>query len=224
MTPTLRDYELIIFDFAPKLKVVGGYHALNDDDRKILDGVVGESDFVALEYDHTRKDNQSRFEVEVDPHQESVLCQGNTIYANPENAAYFTLLMSLHSGALEAVNQQLANGRAVRNTNENEIAYCLEAANRLGKSVHLVDMPFPELLSRLSRLSLATKIDHLCSALNVRENPPEVDRILLMEREDYMLADIARKEGCPLEALTRRGVLVTGATHAKNLYERRMHV
>ena len=42
--------ELLVFDYKPKLKIVGTYHALNREDERTLEQLIEDSDFVAVEY------------------------------------------------------------------------------------------------------------------------------------------------------------------------------
>ncbi|GAG49109.1 unnamed protein product, partial [marine sediment metagenome] len=47
--------ELLVFDYAPNLKIVGTYHGAKSKHHiKVLEELIDESDFVALEYDKYR--------------------------------------------------------------------------------------------------------------------------------------------------------------------------
>lgn len=217
--------DLLIFNYAPNLRVVGGFHALDEEDKSILEALIDECDFVALETDEVHiKNNMNLTIIKSESRRgwnekEQALCLG------PFDTEYIKAYSNLNKKFLQIINTS-ENSPRVRDIKSNEIQFSYNCAKQKGKDVYLVDMPKHEIMLRLCDLSIFRKIHHIwymidleCSAkLGVRQLIGlclAVENILGRDREEYMLEQIAQEEG-PLEKMERKGVLVVGRNHAEN--------
>jgi hypothetical protein len=214
--------ELLIFEYSPKLVIVGTYHSLCEEDKRTLDGLIEENDFVALELDEHRVANNYGVKVmmELFPKKRGYDTDDGSFHYNPVDAAYLYLQDHLTARRTLRINEKIAADYGVsRDTEQDEFLYCLEKARSLGKDTYLVDMPLQVRLEKLADLPAAAKIMHIASLVRGMEEPFLVRHLLRTEREDLMLQNIAAVEG-NLSYNHRRGILVVGGTHAVNYFTR----
>jgi hypothetical protein len=215
--------SVLVFDYTPNLTIAGTMHALNHADKKTLDGLIQERDFVALEWDAIRQQQSGVIKLrrarknKYDP-------KTNTYYARPHDFLYLSafgemirLTLAASNMALSILEGGLWKTKTVRNTRENEFKYCISSAQRHRKDVYLVDMPIPLLFDKMVEEPWTTKIRNVVC---IRGYSPTV---LLEGREEYMMQEIEKAEGCPINQLTRRGLLVVGCGHAYNYHDEAHH-
>ena len=81
--------KLFVFDYVPNLKIVGGGHGLNEEDRGTLEELVEGSDFVAVENDRFRKKSRGNFNVLWFPFLKGYYPSVNTFFVtNPLDVFY----------------------------------------------------------------------------------------------------------------------------------------
>lgn len=210
--------ELLIFDLAPKLTVVGGFHALNDEDKLILEQLVDRSDFVALESDQFRAGLREDPIISID----AILRNDAKVYHEKENVFNVSLVDYYYLRMFRRLNQLsirraniLSTRTGERDTSYDELEYCYDLCQKEKKRCHLVDVPVYAIEERLAQLPMATKVGHLLSYLLPSGRPKPVAQILCQEREKYMLEQIVKNEG-DLNQLQSQGLFVVGRTHALN--------
>ncbi|MEK6857525.1 MAG: hypothetical protein AABX39_02975, partial [Nanoarchaeota archaeon] len=81
------------------------------------------------------------------------------------------------------------------------------------KDSYLVDQPIYIMLTKLCSMSLTEKIAHLMD-FNNHNATGRAEEIMTSEREEYMLQEIEKREGCTILELKRKGLLVVGYSHA----------
>src|SRR3989344_2197195 len=140
--------ELLIFDYAQNLKIVGTYHDLNQRDKGILEDLITKSDFVALESDENRVRNR------VTP-----------LGGLPSliDLYYFSTLICYHVEHIGRVNREFSPETDPRGRGpmQNEFNFCYRVAKNKSKTIYLVDWPLAYLLQELSKLPLRTKLHNL---------------------------------------------------------------
>jgi hypothetical protein len=210
--------ELLVFDYAPRLRVAGTFHSLTEQDKESLEAMINESDFVALEWDEIRHQNQGVFEFSTHSTKRGYDKEKEIFYIGFFDNLYLLLFIELNRLYIAGVN--LFSGRMAQAglrgifKGGNEFEFCYDSAKKKGKEVYLVDRPSDETIQRLIELSLKTKLSHLLSRFLFRKEPEEVKHVLGQQRDEYMLEAIVEKEG-PISELTRQGLLVVGYDHAK---------
>jgi len=225
----IKNADLLIFDYAPKLKIAGTFHSLSDSDKQTLEKMIDESDFVAVEYDKYRfygddftfmhknkrdankKENKEQNIVYVPKKQ-------NVVYTDFLEKSYVNIFLLLNSLAIqqnvEIVNEMSENERDV---DGNDMEFCFFNALQNGKRAYMVDIPMYKTLQMLvDELSLKEKVKHIASLIFGEAPFEKADDILDTRREKYMLDAIEREEGCPISELDRNSLLVVGYTHAYN--------
>lgn len=213
----VRSPSMLVFDYAPKLRIAGAYHSLNNDDRAILSRFVDESDFVALETDNHRMNGTLKLTVG----------QGRKKYQRGDNSLCVTRLDTFYLRALlrlqsrynkfvvSEYNSMLADECESRTGEEDEFWFCDRLAREKGKDVYYVDDVLG-LWAEIIKLDAITKVRYLQFLLRMCDEPNCVKKIIEDMREIDMLSEIERLEGKPIEQLERGGLLVTGKTHAMN--------
>ncbi len=217
MVVNKNSHELLIFDYAPNLKIVGAFHALNAQDKQDLERLITESDFVALESDEHRTLNNNKVTIVLSiPYSPTHWDEkSQRMITNIFDLAYLSIFSYMNQYYITSLN---AGGNQRRNTEEYESDFCHDVARQKNKPVYLVDTPAYTTLEKLASLNPLQKALHLLTLLFDRENPPAVRRILADEREDYMLRQIERHERRKIKNLRRKGLLVVGYSHAANYY------
>lgn len=207
--------ELLVFDYKPKLKIVGTYHALNREDEKTLEQLIGDSDFVAVEH-YTYRHSGS---IGILPFfKTKFLEDANIFLTTPINVAYLLVFLYLNKRAIKKVNEVLnaRNPEDKRDLNNNEFGYCVEVATKMGKDVYFVDLAIYDTFSGISKVPLRDKLAYLWALLRLKEEwPQKIKQFLHDYREQNMLGEIERREG-HLDNLLRQGLLVVGINHAMN--------
>ncbi|MDP2672941.1 MAG: hypothetical protein Q8O84_03965 [Nanoarchaeota archaeon] len=203
--------ELLIFDYTPKLKIVGTHHALNDSDKKTLELLVDQSDFVALEWDEFRAEKEGlEVYIRVSKKKKGYYPEDNTYYARRIDIIFEELLG-------EVCNRDVIEGAKLsgRNVEENEFTLCQNLCREKRKNVYLVDIPELVLMDQLFAFSTKQKLLAIINLKFFKRFTYALDNLLLEERENYMLNEIEKYEG-PINELKRKGILVVGYTHAEN--------
>ncbi|MBS3116045.1 hypothetical protein J4421_00450 [Candidatus Woesearchaeota archaeon] len=222
----LDHYELFVFNYTPKLRIVGAYHALNEQDKRDLEQLVSESSFVALEYDRDRLENTHPVLVarrrQLAAQRGLVLPPYEASVGRLDTGFFDDLLLNFfvkyNYRCARQYNKKLAREREVKDDSENEVFFCYDTAMRQGKRIHLVDMPWNELFQRLIDLPLEIRINWMWTMMKGGSYPPEVQEIIRKDREEYILTKIEQEGGCPLYEL-EQGIFVVGMTHAENYYK-----
>lgn len=217
MVPNKNSHELLIFDYAPNLKIVGAFHALNAQDKQDLERLITESDFVALENDeHRRLNNNGSPDIALSiPYSPTHWDEkSQRLVTNIFDLSYLVIFTHLNRHYIASFN---ARGNRGRTTGESESDFCHDVASKKNKPVYLVDIPIYLTLEKLASLNPLQKALHLLT-LRFDRNSPDVKRILDDEREDYMLRQIERHERRKIKNLRRKGLLVVGYDHAANYY------
>jgi pheromone shutdown protein TraB len=216
---TDKDKELVIFRYKPNLIIVGTYHALNDNDKSSLESLIMDNDFIALEYDRSRLKEKLNVEISFFDFKSRYSEKEERLYCNILDALYLATYIHLNNRIINKVNQDInaeLPSNISRDIKQNEFDYCLEVAEKHGKIVYLVDMPFGLFLGKLASLSFGIKLKTIWSMLtNYDYSDPETKKVIEKEREEWMIRSIETKEGS-IETLTRRGILVVGNRHAYN--------
>lgn len=209
---------LLVFNYTPNLTVVGTHHALNGDDRRTLELLVDQSDFVALEDDDVRRKTNNTVNVRYSFTRRGYSPENGCLYVGYLDGYYLRWVSSLNKR-----RNRTGNKESRRDEKESEFSFCFDLARQRGKDVYLVDMPAYEALHRLTRLSFITKLHHLWSLYKGKDEPIKVDEIMVHQREDEMLSGTETNE-VPLPLLKRKGLLVVGMTHAENYRQRRYSI
>ena len=212
----LKQYELFVFNYSPKLKIVGTYHSLNEQDKIDLDQLISESDFIALEYDSERI-TKMHSPLVIDLVQRAYRNDRGEVVMGPLDALFLAIFVRHNEANINRSNHRLKGQKEVR-VRSSEFSFCYDVAQEQGKTTYLVDLPVSELELRLACLPLKTKIESLWRIATKNTDLPEMDRVIIKDREDYMLTEIEKKEGCSLRNLQRNGIMVVGMTHAINYY------
>jgi len=207
--------ELVVFDYAPNLTIVGAHHCIDDRDKEELTDLVMGADFVAIESCYHRLDGFIVEESMGEPFKDE-----NALFCDPFDKLY---LDEFHN-TLRIYNERLcefmnkSTGRN-RTTRENEQRFSRRLALAEGKEVYFVDVPWIDTLHKFTQMSLEDKWGHIASAKgNLGLHIRDVRKILFSDREEYMLAEIERLES-PFESLQRKGILVCGSFHALNYFD-----
>jgi len=226
------EQELLVFNLTPRLKVAGIFHGLNERDKSILDHLIKESDFVALEclgIELTLIDKASAREM--DPESGNIHLKPSFFkrgfdpklpiyYLGHFDALYFCLLAEYTSAGIDHINS--ARGSDSR---ENEFLYCQDVAQNLHKDVYYVDVPPLKLVFSLISIPFRSKLHDLAYMIadGLTGNGEKyisqckaVRKVLEQDREEYMVGTIEQREGTTIRSLERNGLLVVGKTHAEN--------
>ena len=223
MITALQNYELLIFNYTPTLRIVGTYHALHNQDKENLENLIRESDFIALEYDELRKERRGAIPVSYSSTKRGYLPQEKTLYVDLSNLIYLSLFCNLNHHLIKKGNILFAEDKQSRNTSQLEFEFAISVAKNHHKQVHLVDMPSHKLFEKLIALNFKTKLYHLKNMLTaacLSHYPPEIAQLLCLEREHYMLQQLEQIYHCPLPQIVQKGLLIVGMTHAINYYHR----
>ncbi len=204
------DYgDLLIFDYAPNLKIVGTHHALRASDKRILEDLITESDFTALEWDEFRSKNQEAF-ICTSKEKRGYCEEEKTFYASKLDVC---LLNSLYDFCdLDVIKDAELYGR---NLEENEFDFCEKICKEQGKMAYLVDIPELIFFERLVELPIDSKLIAIISLKLLKKSTFTINKIVEDDREEYMLKEIEKYE-CSIQNLKRKGILVVGYTHAEN--------
>ena len=213
-----REGRWLCFDFTPNLKIVGTTHSLGIDDKQLVEELLDETDFSAIELDRVRADYSRKIDLVVGKPQGD---DPATFYVNTKfDFIYLKWISKINKkkikNANEVAQQEMDQADLPRrDLEEDEFDFIIASAEQRGKPCYLVDLPTPLFLERLVQLPLTTKLAHMVFETLVGYKPKPFVKILQADRESYMLEDIAREEG-PLESMTRQGVLFVGYSHAVN--------
>lgn len=204
---------MIVFDYAPNLKIAGTYHSLTEEEKQTLELYIEESDFVALEWDLGRH-NEENVEIKLATADKMEYSESEgKLYASFWNCLYCILHESLSSYRIRKLNKRY--GREDQVVQWNEFEYCHAYSKERGKDVHLVDIPHYQLLEKLvDELKWHEKIRDLLSYFGICKTPPNADKIMITFRNQRMLENIEKLEG-PIDELKRKGILIVGYSHAQ---------
>ncbi|MBI2662670.1 hypothetical protein HYX11_04390 [Candidatus Woesearchaeota archaeon] len=222
MNNAIQNYELLIFDYTPTLRIIGTYHALHNQDRENLENLIRVSDFISLEYDELRKERRGAIPISYSPTKRGYFPQEKTLYVGLSNLIYLSLFCHLNHHLIKKGNILFAEDKQSRNTSQLEFEFAINIAKKYHKQVHLVDMPSHKLFEKLIALDFETKLSHLKSMLNadcLSNYPPEIAKLLCSEREHYMLQQLENIYHCPLPRIDQKGLLIVGMTHALHYYQ-----
>ncbi|MBI4163261.1 MAG: hypothetical protein HY512_00230 [Candidatus Aenigmarchaeota archaeon] len=208
--------DLLIFDYAPNLTIVGTYHALNDADKVAIKEIISESDFVALEFDEWRL---ARQEGNIIPHltRRGYSRKEASFYTSFLDCVYLDLLFDRLKNTIATTNgnyngELASQGLQERDVHQSEFVFCERVAREMGRDVHLVDQLY-KMLSRLVALDPVMKARHLWYGTQRGMWPKPVRDIFRSMRDTDMLLGIEEKEG-PIKELKRHGSLFVGRSHA----------
>lgn len=219
-----KEEELLIFNYAPNLKVVGGFHALNDEDKITLETLIDAADFVALEADEVRINNSMTLKITSSSTKIGWDAQVQKYYVNPIDSVFLILFSRLLNKYYELGN---TDGCFIkRDASTNEMTFAYDYAKQKNNDVYFVDLPIYEVMSRLCSMSIFRKIHQILylfdSCRSVQKDRRRlvgpcsfVEKILTDDRRDYMLGQIEINEG-PIIQLKRKGLFIVGRTHGEN--------
>jgi len=223
MIPTFKLGKLLVFDYVPNLKVVGTYHGLNHQDEEVLENLVQESDFVALEYDDTRMSNGCKTNLCPRINKRGYNPEKYELYISPLDYLCLKSFISINNRTLKLFDYLICRkdpNITPRNFMITEFDFCIQTAERYKKDLYLVDVPIIETFTEFTKLPLSHKFRVMLGP-NGMDRSRFIKQILMDKRENHMLKQIKEKEGCPLQELERKGILVVGLSHAENYYENR---
>lgn len=209
--------KLLVHEATPKFKIVGTYHSLTDEDKVTLESLIEESDFVSLEWDKESKKNSNLIHFDIDKEKRYDPCS-NTLYVNKLN--YFFLIAFSKLIRLNIKVTNYFSGRENVDYNEIELQFCYKAAKRRKKDIYLVDIPLYESLSMLCDFSFKEKMGLLLCLSTFGGFNSKSFKAWNMTRESEMINSIEKNEGCSIYDLNRKGILVTGYSHAQDYISR----
>ena len=206
---TKNSKELLIFNYAPNLKVVGTFHSLNDQDKRTLEHLVDESDFVALEWDEFRSNANGRFFL--------LYSEDKKNFSTDEEAVYcgywdFIYLITLRRATVREIKKDCK--KEERDCEQDEFTFCEKLCKTREKDVYLVDQPINITYEKMCSLPFKDKILELINHTFKTRFKTQYDCIVIDDRNEYMLQEIERNEECSILELKRKGLLVVGYSHA----------
>jgi hypothetical protein len=208
--------NLLVFDLAEKLKVVGTYHALNQKDKEELERLVDTSDFIACEGWTSDVDEPEGIPI---PFARALKYHKkmNVYTCNYLDSLYTDWFLRLANKNIKKSNERILELTGVaRDLKEKEFEFCRKLAKEKNKEFYTVDLPFHDMLAYLLNQSKSEKIRQMLG----RDNGTFEKRWreLRKLRERTMLERIAEREG-PISQLKRQGLFSTGYSHAVNYLE-----
>lgn len=215
--------ELLVFDYAPNLKIVGCFHALSNRDKVDLEHLIEKSEFVAIESDEIRMRKGAKFysakgKLTIPPIVEENGEEMREYKISGGDYRFLRAFLDLNDRSIDELNQKIKLVEGVeRNGDESEMEFSYKVSKALGKPVYLVDMPTDMILMRLCNFPSYVKIIEVLSLKTRGSHVKRVMQFMHSEREEYMLRMIEQNEG-PVGLLERKGLLIVGVSHAINFY------
>lgn len=208
-----------VFDYVPNLTVVGTSHRMDNQERDLLNSLIDEAEFVAVESDEYRIKNNNNIKIRTSKNKRGFVPERNELYLWWLHRLFINIKFGIYNEYLDE------NSGPKRDNTIDEMGFSYETAINQGKDVYVVDVPIyktiKDMCYKTSLKDKAKSILTVISDFNLRE-PESINDIIIKNREEFMLEEIEKHEG-PLEKLSRKGLLVVGGTHAINYYKSKIN-
>ena len=209
--------RILVFDLAKNLTVAGTYHSLNQEDKIILEQLIGQSDVIASErrelFDANTLPAPFIKSLKYDPLNKIYFCSwlNDTYQGKLANESY---------KKIKEANQRVFELTGVqRDIKKCEFEFCEKVAKEKGKEFYSVDFTLKEYYTRVFNQTKKDKVRQILGLDKVEDVQllNEIDS----EREARMLQNIVKHEG-PIPELKRKVLMPVGYTHAFN-YQQGKH-
>lgn len=208
--------EISIFELRKDIKIVGTFHTLTGNDRLVLEKLVDESDFIALESSEDRVAYKARdiprIDVKVKP-----------LFKTSSFPEYVNLIdffyLKIWDKVNESSNQKFSRllGRNISKDYSNELEFCYRYATKKGKTVHFVDINTGIFFNELLKFSFLDKLKilsfHGSPYLGFEFKPDKYLDLLHNQREAYMFKELLSRR---INQPKQKGALIVGYSHFLN--------